>query len=535
MLGTIALALTACSEPTESAAPKSVGPDDVVLPDETADALALERMRDWRDLPVFTSDRFHRYSSYDRETGAPVPISLLANGNRDMNNFVCRSADAEIEAPLVGVQLDLEECPEAYVHGLVMARVDGPGRMERFQLTQLSLRNTVSDSELLRIYLDDAPEPFLQLPLAAVLDGSAGEIFAPPFGRGSTHHLAWYYPVSFAKRLIVAIDRVGPLDLVYYQIDVASNVEHVAPSKHRLPARDDVKLVLDTPAVSGSELSPVTTLALTSLESVTLPPLPGPQTLTELAVSVAKTDLAELPKITLKISWDGAATPAIELPLSLLYAAALAPPATSSLALAVEDQGERLRMSLRLPMPFSTSALLGFQSTASSDLSLGLSIRGEPGVPSSPFGRLHAESHTTVAPAPSTHHPVLSAKGPGRYVGTCAMLEGHGTPTGAFSSPLNFLEGDFRGMVDGAWDLRDTGTEDFFDSCFYFESGGFGSAFAQAWDAKSENGAGRASACRWNVLGTAIDYAASFELDLEIGPGDPSLLERYRTVGFVYR
>ncbi len=186
-------------------------------------------------------------------------------------------------------------------------------------------------------------------------------------------------------------------------------------------------------------------------------------------------------------------------------------------------------------MPFESSAQLSLSSGASASVPLEIVVRGESGVPDAPFGHLHTETHTTVAPATGTHHPIVSATGVGRHVGTCVMLEGHGFASGALASPLNFLEGDFRGVIDGALDLADTGTEDYFDNCFYFESGPFGFAFAQAWDIGVDAGLGHVSACRWHVLSDAIDHQSSFDLDLEIGPGDPSLLDRYRSIGFGYR
>jgi hypothetical protein len=45
---------------------------------------------------------------------------------------------------------------------------------------------------------------------------------------------------------------------------------------------------------------------------------------------------------------------------------------------------------------------------------------------------------------------------------------------------------------------------------------------------------GKASACRWNVHGTELDFQQSLEATLEIGPGMPELLDRYRTVAFLY-
>lgn len=60
-----------------------------------------------------------------------------------------------------------------------------------------------------------------------------------------------------------------------------------------------------------------------------------------------------------------------------------------------------------------------------------------------------------------------------------------------------------------------------------------------SWDVFDDRGKtpfrGRASACRFHFGNDAIDFGKSLDADLEIGPGDPSLLDRYRTVAFVYR
>ena len=68
--------------------------------------------------------------------------------------------------------------------------------------------------------IDDAPEPAIDVPLLAAFDGSAGPLFAPPFGLGATDRMVWMRPVVFARRLVVAFDHVGVNDLVYHQVTV---------------------------------------------------------------------------------------------------------------------------------------------------------------------------------------------------------------------------------------------------------------------------------------------------------------------------
>jgi hypothetical protein len=103
----------------------------------------------------------------------------------------------------------------------------------------------------------------------------------------------------------------------------------------------------------------------------------------------------------------------------------------------------------------------------------------------------------------------------------------------------NFLEGDDRATIDGVLAIPGTGTEDYFDSAFYFLGGARSSPFAAWWGVKEDREktpwSGRAAACRWHVLNDAIDFHESIDATLEIGNGDPSLLDRYRSVAFYYQ
>jgi DUF2961 family protein len=98
-----------------------------------------------------------------------------------------------------------------------------------------------------------------------------------------------------------------------------------------------------------------------------------------------------------------------------------------------------------------------------------------------------------------------------------------------------------RGWVDGEPAVPGTGTEAYLNSSFYFNGGEFGAPFTQAWgiarDRPDRFGLqhGKVSACRWQVLGDTIDFRSSVEFRYEIGPGDPSLLDRYRSIAFFYQ
>ncbi len=187
-------------------------------------------------------------------------------------------------------------------------------------------------------------------------------------------------------------------------------------------------------------------------------------------------------------------------------------------------------------MPHASSARLVATSQLPDPLEILLTLRGEDALPPEPWGHLHAQRSETAAPASSPLHPLASVSGRrGRWAGTCMMMQGRGLGDGTgLDSPYNFLEGDEVARLDGEAAVIGTGTEDYFNGAFYFESGPAASPFAQWWGVEGDGAAAQASACRFHVLSDAIDFEESAEITVEIGPADPAMLERYRSVAFFY-
>jgi len=535
-----ACGLSGCGGEDPPAAPPPDGPRV-----ELADERALAELTDWRRLPTFGEGRYLQTGSQDREREPPI-VPLLKNGNRDMNNFVCASADAIMaEAQAVPFTFDEPACPEPYVRGAVLARFEGAGRLARLWMTMTSIRGgREPDEEVLRIYVDDAPTPVVEAPLAAILDGSAGEMFAPPFGAGPGDHLAWYYPVVFAEKLVIAIDQLGPLDLYYHQaavvLDLDAEPSARAAAATRLPARDAAKETLgataEGPVPGGQVLLDAEAVTLAPEVATALADITGAGTIHEFGLKVPVAALPSLDAVELEVTWDDAPEPAMRLPLAELFAASLAPPEGQSLALAGAVSGGEASVALRLPMPHASSARFVATNGLPDPIDLRVTLRVEHALPPEPWGHLHAQRNETVEPASSPLHPLASVSGRrGRWAGTCMMMQGRGIGDGtALDNPYNFLEGDEVGRLDGEAAVIGTGTEDYFNGAFYFESGAVASPFAQWWGVEGDDMAAQASACRFHVLGDAIDFAQSAEITVEVGPADPAMLERYRSVAFFY-
>lgn len=500
---------------------------------ETADEASLARLADLAGLPIPSGDRLAQAASDDRGGGPPYVSTLFDRGNRDTNYFVCLGQGSDVREPnLEPIRYDLPACPETYVRGAVLARFEGSGAMVRLWATLFSARSTPPVRERLRIYVDDEPTPVVDVSLAAAMDGTASPIFAPPFGAAAADHLAWYYPVVFARRLVVALDGLGPADLVWHQTDVrldASPVDrHRAPDV--LPGRATAAASLAAPATGTVRTFTGTIAPGASVDALVLP---GAGTIRELALRAASRDALE--GLAIAIRWDGATTPAIDVPLLDLFAASLDAPTDDARApIHARTDASGLRLALALPMAFASGARITLTSAATLDRSVTLEALLDDATPPAAALRLHVEPHETLAPATTSSHPLAHASGRGVFAGACAMMEGHALD-GAMSlgSPLNFLEGDERIVLDGAHELRGTGTEDFFDGAFYFEGGASAGPFAQG-AANASTSPARASGCRWYVRTNALDFATALDASLEIGPGDASLLERYRSVAFVY-
>lgn len=533
--------LTGCgTDSTGKPAPPITGTRE-----ELADTESLDLLLDAMRAPVFGAGKYFQTGSWDRETGVAPPAAFVDRGNRDMNHFACRGTEASVaEAQVVPPIYDIEVCPESYVKGVALARVEGSGRMARLWMTASSLRHgAVANDEIFRIWVDDGPNPVVEEPLAAILDGSAGEMFAPPFGDGPGDHVAWYYPVVFGKKIVVGLDNLGPLEYYYHQESIVLDRAPTArkAAAHRLDARTQAQAELTArqdPNAGGMPLGSPLAVSLIPGQTTTLKDIPGPATIGALTITVAKDVVPLLPQVEWQITWEDASTPAITIAMSDLFVTSLETlePGNASLGLAgYNDQG-MLSLAFRLPMPFAKAAKFVTRNDNALPVHFVLSLRGTPTVPSDAFGHLFIERRETVAPAPGKRHELANLKGRGKWAGTCMMLEGRGIGDGTlFDEPMNFLEGDEFGTLDGELTIRGTGTEDYFNGAFYFEAGAHSSPFAQWWGTHVNGITGQTNACRFHVLGDAIDFASSAVLELEIGPGVPATLDRYRTLAYFYR
>lgn len=510
-----------------------------------ADREALATISRWQALPELGDATFTLQSSRDTGDDDEPTVTLAANGNRDMNHFLCASSAERREVrglvPFVYAQ---ETCEEPYVEGYVIARAVGSGTMTRLWLTAQSFAHGRASSERLRIYIDDDPIPRADVLLSEALDGSADPIFAPPWGVGAPSHLAWTYPVAFSTRIVVAIDELVPLNLYYHQTSLMMREGRVPSAAAQAEGvRKRAERLLDSATSTASLLpsSPLDASRVSRLgagESRRVHELPAGVTIDAFSVRLDERDLIRADDIGIRIrfSRDQSREPDIDASLAELFLAGPGDMERHNLALRAFRRGETWTYVLRLPMPAPEGAEFELVNRATEVVDVGTTVAGRRSLPGAAYGVLGVVTQDVHAPPASPWLRVLSERDRGRLVGMCADLEGVGIDDGFFGGPLNFLEGDERLWFGDGRLVQGTGTEDYFSSAFYFVEGPFSTPTTAAWRVRREDGQpGHVSACRWHVGSEAIDFHEGLDFDLEIGPGQPGLLRRYRTTAFVYR
>lgn len=505
-----------------------------IMAPELADPVSLARLAEGRDvLPVFAdvSRRYELQSSTDRNDAEAHASVFLENGNRDMSNFICRSLDANIgNLSYPPPHYDTPLCPEWYVHGAMLARFRGAGTLSRLWFVTNLGRRGIYGKLRIRIYRNGQTTPVVDVPYSELIDGT-NPVFAPPFGMPVDTQVAWYYPVVFTDGLIIAIDHLPELDAVWYQAQVLRDGGHNTSASALTAQRETARAALQTAMPDPGEHSLPLVLAPAQEGSLDVA---GPATLQTLSLSAAS--LAALDPLRLRVTWDDELTPAIDLPARELFGAALSLPNNSAWVRS-ESSAEGIKLSFALPMPFRSHARVALANTGNTSTSVVLGISSTTEIPSATFGKLYAQRNETVGPTTNKLHPLASATGRGRWVGLCAAIEGHAWKELAPLLPvegLNVLEGDPTTRIDGVT-LQGTGTEELFDNVFYFQNAPITTPFTQAYGVVNGATKGQASACRWDTHGTAYDFTSSLDSKLEIGASQPQLLDRYRTVAFLYR
>ncbi|MBV9868786.1 MAG: DUF2961 domain-containing protein [Abitibacteriaceae bacterium] len=351
----------------------------------------------------------------------------------------------------------------------VLAEMDGPGCIWRIWSA------TPGDGHV-KIYLDGATEPTVDLPFKAYFDHRNAPFVYPALVHTTTAN-GWnsYVPVPYQKSCKIVADKGWGN---YYQFTYTTfPANTVVPTFTRnLGVPEQAALAAaDKFLSSGVGTDPATiyggrrrerqvtqNLIVPVNRVAALADLRGARAITSLHVRVNPAALGEatdtLRQVVMSIRWDGETTPSVWVPLGDFFGTAPGINVYKSVPLGMSDN----EFYSYWYMPFGRRAHIEFLNESKQPIALQVSLTHAPLIrPISTLGRFHAKWHRdALLPDPATGRTIdwtlLQTQGQGRFCGV--MLHVWNPRSGWWG------EGDEKFFVDGEKfpSTFGTGSEDYF-------------------------------------------------------------------------
>jgi len=257
-------------------------------------------------------------------------------------------------------------------------------------------------------------------------------------------------------------------------------------------------------------------------DSAVLLDLDGPGVIRRLWITVSSRDPDYLRRIALLMYWDGETQPSVAVPLGDFFGNGFDRRHYAALPMGVSSGG----FYCYLPMPFARHArLVAVNGTGRAVDAFYYNVDIERPAPlPDTVATLHAWWHRDPRTSRRAPHLVLAAQGRGRFVGMSLNAQ-------STNGRLWFLEGDEIYHVDGTFRGQGTGTEDYFNSGWYFDQGPFAAPFHGL--VVKDDSLGRIAAYRWHLL-DPIAFHDSIRVEIEHGHANEEVAD-YATTAFWYQ
>lgn len=465
----------------------AAGPQKLTYVDLVKQLTDLERLA----LLPAPGERCTQWSSYDRKSRYDETTGqyLGWDANGDGNGFIRREGDQ-----------------------FVFAEMEGPGCLWRIWSAR-------PEQGHVRIYLDGAKEPVVDLPFKGYFDGKN-----EPFTRSALVHtvaMGWnnYTPIPYQKSCKIVADKGwgAYFQFVYTTYPKGTQVptfqrQLSAEEKAALDAANQI-LSKGGPAPAGLPAeaeNPETTVTIEPGDRFEAT-LDGPRAITGLGVKgqfdTREDEIEALRDIVLQVTWDDESKPAIWSPLGDFFGTAPGVNLYRSFPLGMTAEGYYCNWY----MPFATSAKFEFINEGTKPRTLELKATYEPlKRPIEQLGRFHAKWHRdALLPEDPAKRKIdwtmLQTQGRGRF---CGVMLHVWNPRGGW-----WGEGDEKFFVDGEKfpSTIGTGSEDYFGYAWCNPT-----LFANCYHNQtiSMNNKGHVSVNRWHITDN-IPFQTSFEAAIE--------------------
>jgi len=392
----------------------------------------------------------------------------------------------------------------------VFAEMEGPGCLWR-------IWSAKADAGRVKIYLDGAAEPAVDLPFAGYFDGKTAPFVYPSLVHITARGCNNYVPIPYAKSCkIVAEKGWGNYYHFVYETFPKGTVVPTfkmalaAAETAALAAADDIlsnKRGQDPAGKRPGEATVARTAAVPPGKAVAVAPLDGQGAITALSIKVPaaasrEDEIQLLRELALRITWDGEAAPAVWAPLGDFFGTAPGENKYKSLPLGMTDDG----FYSFWYMPFARGALVEIVNDGAAERSVSVSITRAPlSRPAAGLGRFHAKWHRDALlpeePERKIDWTMLKTAGRGRFLGVMLHVW---NPKGGW-----WGEGDEKFFVDGEKfpSTIGTGSEDYFGYAWCCPQ-----LFENAYHNQTlvKNNKGHVSVNRWHITDN-IPFQKSFE------------------------
>lgn len=361
----------------------------------------------------------------------------------------------------------LREGPPGWV---VLADLKGPGYVSRFWFT-----GAESGQHRVRWYFDGERNPSLDLTLEEFCGGR--EPWRPPFANYENY--CWYnlVPIPFRRRLVIMTQKgatkPGGWPRLFHQI----NFTTLPPGKtissfkgeYSREALAELAALRGRWEAGGGAPDPhlpvwQETRTVGPSETAEFALAVGPAIVRELRAAVTAQEKrhrnAGLRDLSLRIYWNDASEPSIEVPLDDFFGQMWRRLQYQSMFFGYTNGW----MICRFPMPFERSMRIEVTNSSSEAFEIQMQARFEPLESwSAHLGYLHSQWFSTRPQEVGRPHPIAQIPGRGKFVG-CLL--------GVMSLDRSWwvLEGDEEMWLDGSRVWRGTGLEDYFNGGWYYQN-----------------------------------------------------------------
>jgi hypothetical protein len=425
--------------------------------------------------------------------------------------------------------------------GCVIAEDRGPGEVQSIWFTRDD--GNVSATGWIRIELDGVP--VVDADLQRLVDGGLGPPFVFPLVTNAAQTsggVTVKVPMPYRESMRITT-QFNPL---FHHVTYRTFADAVGVS--RFDPADPAADVVDKLRAAGlrdpkpSQPGAGTRTARVDVPAggrATLATLTGPAAVTALRLRLpdAAATASTLSGLRLRITFDGRDT--VDSPVGEFFGAGLGERTVRSLMFAM-DAAPGGWYSAWWPMPFRSTATVSVVNTTGAAVDgVQAEVTSAPGTawagaldPDGVAGYFTTRSRRAETVG-GRDWIVADQTGRGRFVGVSQTARGHITG----GNTRNYLEGDERVHVDGSPtpQIYGTGTEDFYESGWYFNRGEYSGVFTgnTAHLFRSGGCVDECDAVYRLMIGDAVSYSTALRFGIEHGPANDMPAE-YASTAFLY-